>query len=392
VTDRLSHEHLSAQRMQAFLDGELPSRDVASVEEHLAGCARCSSELDGWKVLFADLGDLGPVGPADGFAERVMSGVDMPGIGAHLAPDVLHDFLDGQLAARQAHKIEEHLRACSSCTSEADAWISVLQRLDGVERFAPSEGFAARVMTEVVMPDHIPLAARIRGRVVGVFGASRPEHVPEGILQDFVDGALPTRAVARVEAHLDQCAACTNELGAWQSVAARLETLEPMAPSPDLSARVMAEVRIQQAARELAPVTMWWRAGAAARRLVPQTREAWAALSGVAVTPAVIIGLMVWAVFSHPTLTLGSLASFAAWQVADLATGLFSGSSALVVQSLDAFGARALFQIVTGTPLVLAAVVLTYTVLCVLAWRVLYRNLFRNRSLFGRYAHVSFAS
>jgi anti-sigma factor RsiW len=321
-----------------------------------------------------------------------MSGVELPGIGEHLAPDVLHDFLDGQLAARQAHKIEEHLRACSACTSEADAWISVLQRLDGIERFAPSEGFAARVMTDVVVPGHIPLAARIRGRVVGAFGASRPEHVPEGILQDFVDGTLPTRAVARVEAHLDQCAACTDELGAWQSVAARLETLEPMAPSPDLSARVMAEVRIQQAARELAPVSMWWRAGAAARRMVPQTREAWAALSGVAVTPAAIIGLMAWAVFSHPTLTLGSLASFAAWQVADLATSLFSGSSALVIQSLDAFGARALFQIVTGAPLVLAAVILTYTVLCVLASRVLYRNLFANRSLFGRYAHVSFAS
>lgn len=392
MTDRLSHEHLSAQRMQAFLDGELPSRDIASVEEHLASCARCSSELDGWRVLFEDLGGLGPIGPAEGFAERVMSGVTLPGAGAHIAPDVLHDFVDGQLAARQAHKIEEHLRACGSCTAEADAWISVLQRLDGMERFAPAEGFAARVMDEVAVPNHIPLAARVRGRVVEIFGASRPEHVPEGILQDFVDGTLPTRAVARVEAHLDQCAACTSELGAWQSVAARLETLESMAPSPALSARVMAEVRIQQAAQELAPVSLWWRAGAAARRVVPQTRQAWAALSGVAVTPAVILGLMVWAVFSHPTLTLGSLASFAAWQVADLFTGLFSGTSALLLQSVDAFGIRTLFETVAGAPVVLAAIILTYTVLCVLAWRVLYRNLFANRSLLGRYAHVSFAS
>ena len=63
MSHRPTHEHLSAERMQAFLDGELPARDAASVEEHLAACARCSAEVDGWRVLFEDLGQLRSVGP-----------------------------------------------------------------------------------------------------------------------------------------------------------------------------------------------------------------------------------------------------------------------------------------------------------------------------------------
>ena len=125
---------------------------------------------------------------------------------------------------------------------------------------------------------------------------------------------------------------------------------------------------------------------------MPQTREAWAALSGVAVTPAVIVGLVAWAVFSHPTLTLGSLASFMVWQAADLVTGVFAGAGSLLLQSADAFGVRFLFEILASAPLVAAGAALAYTVLCAFALRVPYRKLFANRSLYGRHAHAFFAS
>ena len=378
--------------MQAFLDGELPSRDAAFVEEHLAACARCSAEVDGWRVLFEDLGQLRDVGPGEGFSERVLSGLTLGGLGAHVEAERLTAFLDGALAEPPAREVEAHLRACAACTEEADAWIGVLQRLDRLERFAPAEGFAARVMDEVQLPERFPLAARLRSAVEGLGPASRPEHVPEGLLQDFVDGTLPTRAAARVEAHVAGCGTCTTELAAWRSVGAELNTLTRPAPSEGFAERVMAEVRIQQTAAALAPVSLWWKAGAAARRLVPQTRRAWAALSGVAVTPAVITGLVAWAVFSHPTITLGSLASFMVWQAADLVSGFFSGAGAMLVQSVDAFGARSLFEALAAAPLVAVGVALGYTALCVLALRVLYRNLFANRSLYGRHAHAYFAS
>ena len=49
---RMSNEHMSAQRLQAFLEGELPHREHARMEEHLADCARCSAECATWRVLF----------------------------------------------------------------------------------------------------------------------------------------------------------------------------------------------------------------------------------------------------------------------------------------------------------------------------------------------------
>ena len=379
--------HLSAERMQAFLDGELPAREVASVEEHLTSCARCSAELDGWRVLFEDLGGLGGLGPEHGFADRVMAGVTLPGAGAHVDSPVLLDFLDGALPVRRAREVEAHLRACAPCTAEADDWIAVLRRLDGLERFTPSEGFGERVMARVEVPARRPLAARLRERFASVAAAPVPEHVPLGILQDFVDGTLPSRAVARVEAHVGGCARCAGELHAWRALQHGLEGLGHHAPSPGFAERVMAEVTIQQTAKALTPVSVWWKAGSAARRLVPRTRQAWAALSGAAVTPAAIVGLMAWVLLSHPTLTLGSLASFFAWQVVDVGSALFSGFGAVSARAVNALGAGALVEAVTSTPLVVVALGLAYLVLCALAFRVLRRNLFNRRSFGGRYAH-----
>jgi anti-sigma factor RsiW len=378
--------------MQAFLDGEMSLRDAASIEEHLEACARCSAELDGWRVLFEDLGGLGTPGPQAGFAERVMAGVTMPGAGAHVELGLLHEFLDGALPVRRAERIEDHIRTCGPCTAETDKWLAVFRQLDGLERFSPAEGFTQRVMAAVVVPEKAPLVARARERVRALLGASKPEHVPEGILQDFVDGWLPARAVARVEAHLGSCSACTGELQAWQSVAARLDTLDRLAPQEGFADQVMRELAARRRARAVAPVSVWARAAAATRRLAPRTREAWAALSGVAVTPAVIAGLVAWAVFSHPTLTMGSLASFLFWQLADVSMVLFGGLTGAMAQSVDAFGARSLLEALAAAPLMVAGAVLTYSVLCVLALRVLYKNLFANRPVRDRYAHVSATS
>ena len=123
--------------------------------------------------------------------------------------------------------------------------------------------------------------------------------------------------------------------------------------------------------------------------MIPQTRDAWAALSGVAVTPAVVIGLVFYAVFSHPTLTLSSLASFTWWQISDLGTAAFGGASAVLLQSTEVFTAYSLVETLASSPLMVAGGVLTYSMVCALALRVLYTNLNPNRPVNGRYAHVS---
>lgn len=403
-----SNDHLSAERLQAFLEGGLPQRDVARTEEHLAGCARCTVELDAWRVLFEDLDDLSSHRPLEGFADRVMAGVRIPeplplaarirsrlavvvsdAPSGHTEDGVLQDFLDGTLAARKATRVGRHLEQCSTCAGAADSWLAVLRRLEGLEKFTPREGFADRVMARVEIPEAVPLAARVRRRFTALIGMPTYEHLPAGMLQDFVDGVLPARALARVESHLGACATCASDAEGWRSVVARLDVLERFEPAPDFADRVMARIRMPQAAPAAVRTPAWSGALAAAWKLVPQTREAWAALSGIAVTPAVIVGLVFYVVFSHPTLTLGSLTSFLWWQATEVAAAAFSGFSAAALQSAELFGVYSLFEAVASAPLMAAGGAMAYSLVSALALRVLYRNLIANRPLSGRYAHVS---
>ncbi len=68
-------EHLSAERIQALLDGELTVDERAGLEEHLHSCSRCAGELDGWRALFRGIGDLPVLVPGRDFSDRVMSGI-----------------------------------------------------------------------------------------------------------------------------------------------------------------------------------------------------------------------------------------------------------------------------------------------------------------------------
>lgn len=410
------HNHLNAEQLQAFLDGELPRKARSKAEEHLAGCARCAGELETWRAVFSDLAELSAHRPHEGFVQRVMSNVEVPeprafgvrlrdGLAAafsahedsHVAGEVLQDFLEGSLAARRGERIEAHLARCASCTSEADAWLGILRRLDGLGSFEPSEGFADRVLARVEVREGVSLAARIRKAVDSLLGPSlgstTPEHVPAGVLQDFVDGALPQTAMARVEAHVDGCGRCASELRSWHSVAARLGTLDRFEVAPDFADVVMVGLR---SATVAAPARAWTRLAHAARsrfrRLVPETRQAVAALSGAAVTPMVVMGLAFWTVWSHPSVTGGSLMSFAWWQLRDLIAGTLTATAALATQSAEVFGVLSLLESLASAPALVAGGALAYTMICALALRVLYKNLLAQRSHGGRHPHVSTAS
>src|SRR5687767_75371 len=68
-------QHLTAERLEAYVEGLLDQSDRVVTESHLVGCARCQHELDEWLALFAALSDLPELEPSPNFADRVMAHV-----------------------------------------------------------------------------------------------------------------------------------------------------------------------------------------------------------------------------------------------------------------------------------------------------------------------------
>lgn len=310
MTNRALDGHLGAETLQALLEGELSRGERARVEEHLASCARCAAELDGWRLLFDELGELPALAPAAGFQDRVLAAVRAP------------------------------------------------QPLPWAARAAALLGF---------------------GRTA--------RHPTSERLQDFVDGALPHQRAARVRAHLDTCPSCTKEVAGWRVLAARLGQVPRLVPGDGFAERVMAHVTVARPARVRVPE--WRQALAAAGRIVPRTRRAWAAVYGVAVTPAVILGLLLWTIFTRPGITPGTLASFAWWKGSGLAAAAWGAVSKTALESEGLFGVYSFLGSLVHSPWTLAAVFLFFSLGTVSAVWVLYRNLVSARRAEGGYAHAS---
>lgn len=157
-----SHRHLSAEAMQALLDGDLPAREARQLRVEIDACPRCSAEFEGWQTLFDDLGDLGELQPSVHFQDRVLSRVEAPKrrpalaglLGrrnerVHATGEELLEHLDGRLAARDSTRIEAHLEECTACRAEMEGYHSVVSRLEGLDRLAPSPGFGEAVMASL---------------------------------------------------------------------------------------------------------------------------------------------------------------------------------------------------------------------------------------------------
>lgn len=190
--------HPSAEALQGFLERSLAEGERGRVQGHLEGCARCRSELEGWSVLFEQLGSLGEVAPSRDFSARVMAALpegthtgSVPVLSRlvgwarglisgrarrggslleHVPDGRIQDFLDGALPRAEAERVEGHLHRCRLCREEADAWRSVLLRLDDVPRLAPSAPFTERVMAHVRIHTAVAVARpTLRERLAAFF-------------------------------------------------------------------------------------------------------------------------------------------------------------------------------------------------------------------------------
>lgn len=157
-----THEHLSEDRFQALLDGELAPSVAARLRAEVSSCARCSAEFDAWQTLFEDLGDLSALAPSVSFSDRIMDSLPTPRrqglagwvsraqpIADHVDQETLQDLLDQRLAARVATRVEGHLENCAVCRTEFVAFRQLATSLETLPTLAPSHEFSERVMAGV---------------------------------------------------------------------------------------------------------------------------------------------------------------------------------------------------------------------------------------------------
>ncbi len=321
MAQRSPKTHLTAERIQAFLDDALSRDDRAEIQAHATLCGRCQAELETWQLLYSELEDLPELSPAPNFRERVLAGLDTA--------------------------------------------VPAEQRLP--------------------VPGEQRVFGWLRQRAIRAAGHLAPER-----LQDYVEGLLPARQMARVSAHLEACGSCRGEEEQWRSLIHNIEKLPTMAPSDAFESHVMGQIRIGRLVRPAAKTARGYaRALAWAGRLVPRTQKAWAVISGIAVTPATVGALLAYAVFSNPLVTPGALASFLWWSISDGANAAWGFLTDGLVESPIAFSAYSVLDLLAGAPGVTAMVAVSFAAATSLATWVLYRNLMTTRTADENYAKVS---
>jgi len=291
---------------------------------------------------------------------------------AHLSEERIQDWLDGRLPPPDAAAVEGHVGACPRCRAEVEGWRALMGELSGLEALAPQTGFSGRVLDAVEGPTY---AEEARGRRAGALATvsawlSGSGHPDTGRLQDFVDGALGRRAAAGVRRHLAACAPCRTEARGWARVIDGVGRLPRHAPSPAFAHEVMRHVRVTPAHATTGSSLAQRLLGRA--RALGGRRRAWAAAAGVAFTPVVTAGLVLYAVFSHPMVTLGGLATFVWLKTAALTTALGGGIGGGLFESASIF--RAWSALRTLSPTTAGAGLLAVSALTLASGWVVYRN------------------
>lgn len=307
----------------------------------------------------------------------------------HVPAARMQALLDERLGSAETTDLQEHIASCTRCRAEFEAWSVLFTELGDLGDMTPSAGFTERILDSVPSraPVRLPMAARVRKW----FDAIRPlrvgSHLGVSNLQQLLDGVLPEPRVVAMEAHLDGCRICREEMVSWRSVMRRLDGLARIEPPRGFTERVMAHIRIQNAWAVARPGRRE-RLRAWADSISPRSRRWVAGLAGAAVTPAATVALVAYqlfSLFSHRQVTLGNLASFVSLQVQDafaaMAAGMGDGTVVGQIVSVA--------QILASSPSAIFAVLTVLTGLTVMAAWILYRNLVVMNPVSGRYAYFS---
>ena len=307
----------------------------------------------------------------------------------HVPAARMQALLDERLGAAEATDLQGHIASCARCQAEFDAWSVLFTELGDLGDMTPSVGFTERILRSMPSPAPVPLpvAARVREWLAARRPVRVGGHLRVSSLQQLLDGVLPERRVVAMEAHLDGCRICREEMVSWRSVMRRLDGLARIEPPRGFTERVMAHIRIQSALASARPGRRE-RLRAWGDSVSPRTRRWVAGLAGAAVTPAATVALVAYqlfSLFSDRQVTLGNLVSFVSLEVQDAFAAMSAGMGDGAVVSQIA----SIAQILASSPSAIFAVLTVLTGFTVMAVWVLYRNLVVMNPVSGRHAYFS---
>ena len=296
----------------------------------------------------------------------------------HLSHERVQEWLDGQLTGAERARVQAHLERCFRCRGEVAEWQKLLTELAELPSLAPRPGFGGRVLHALGNEQRgkASLAARVWNRLARPFHAGlSTRHLDSGRLQDVLEGSAGPLSSLIARRHVRACVPCRQEARAWSAMLGRLDRLPYLTPPSGFCDAVMARVRLPEPAS--ARQALLRRALDQGRALAGVgERRAWAAAAGMALTPAVIAGVIAYAVFSHPLATVWNLLSFL-WLRGTTLAGLFGAwLTELLVQSAALFRAWLALDTLARSPAAAGAGLLACSALTLAAAWVLYRNLF----------------
>jgi hypothetical protein len=69
--------HLPEWTLEQLAEGDLAPQEHREAMRHVAACGRCAAELEGYRALFAALGDVPRFAPSPGFSDAVMARIQI---------------------------------------------------------------------------------------------------------------------------------------------------------------------------------------------------------------------------------------------------------------------------------------------------------------------------
>lgn len=279
-------------RLPAYLEGELPADQHASLTAHLAACTACGAELSALEVSLAVL-NAAAGAPAeapdlwDRFQARLEA--ELPAADCVRMRDLLPAYQDAALdEPGQYQQVERHLAACAACSEEA-AWLSgSLRALEQSSCLAPG-GSAGQA------PD---LWAAFSTRLAGETTCEQAEE----LLPAYLAGEVQDLRAGTLRAHLRHCAPCAQAAFTLERSLGALDAAARTIPEIDLWPAFQKRLHAEEARRRRPAAAGWLPAGMlpaallGAGRSTPLMRAAWA----VGAVAAVALGLRL-SVFSSQT-------------------------------------------------------------------------------------------